>query len=35
MDDNVMKMYTIMPTEPGHYLQYDQSESPYYALVYG
>lgn len=24
MDDNVMKMYTILPTEPGHYLQYDQ-----------
>lgn len=26
MDDNVMKMYTTMPTEPGHYLQYDQGE---------
>jgi hypothetical protein len=23
------KMYTIMPTEPGHYLQYDQGESLY------
>lgn len=26
MDDNVMRKYTIMPTEPGHYLQYDQGE---------
>jgi hypothetical protein len=31
MDDNVMKMYTIMPTEPGHYLQYDQGDT----LLYG
>ncbi|XP_070174081.1 uncharacterized protein [Littorina saxatilis] len=26
MDDNVMRMYTILPSEPGHYLQYDQGE---------
>lgn len=26
MDDNVMRKYTILPTEPGHYLQYDQGE---------
>nr|KAG5696125.1 hypothetical protein BaRGS_026484 [Batillaria attramentaria] len=26
MDDNVMRKYTILPTEPGHFLQYDQGE---------
>ena len=24
MDDNVMKTYASLPTEPQHYLQYDQ-----------
>lgn len=24
MDTNVMRKYTILPTEPKHYLQYDQ-----------
>ena len=24
MDDNVMRKYTTLPTEPGHFLQYDQ-----------
>lgn len=26
MDDNVMRTYAILPTEPKHYLQYDQGE---------
>lgn len=26
MDDNVMRTYAILPTEPRHYLQYDQGE---------
>ncbi|XP_033728979.1 chitin synthase chs-2-like [Pecten maximus] len=26
MDDNVMKRYTTLPTEPAHYVQYDQGE---------
>ncbi|KAL8563825.1 hypothetical protein ACOMHN_061949 [Nucella lapillus] len=26
MDDNVMRKYAILPTEPSHYLQYDQGE---------
>ncbi|XP_076437341.1 uncharacterized protein LOC143276616 isoform X2 [Babylonia areolata] len=26
MDDNVMRKYTILPTEPGDFLQYDQGE---------
>ncbi|XP_071101392.1 chitin synthase chs-1-like isoform X2 [Haliotis cracherodii] len=26
MDNNIMRKYTTMPTEPGHYLQYDQGE---------
>nr|KAG5692245.1 hypothetical protein BaRGS_011745 [Batillaria attramentaria] len=26
MDDNVMRKYTILPTEPGQFLQYDQGE---------
>lgn len=26
MDTNVMRKYTILPTEPKHYLQYDQGE---------
>ncbi|KAK6181610.1 hypothetical protein SNE40_009432 [Patella caerulea] len=26
MDENVMRKYTILPSEPGHYLQYDQGE---------
>ncbi|ESO85384.1 hypothetical protein LOTGIDRAFT_154879 [Lottia gigantea] len=26
MDQNVMRKYTILPSDPGHYLQYDQGE---------
>ncbi|XP_046564336.1 chitin synthase chs-2-like [Haliotis rubra] len=26
MDNNIMRKYTTMPTEPGHFLQYDQGE---------
>ncbi|XP_033757151.1 chitin synthase chs-2-like [Pecten maximus] len=26
MDDNVMRTYALLPTEPRHYLQYDQGE---------
>ncbi|XP_052803668.1 uncharacterized protein LOC128233850 isoform X2 [Mya arenaria] len=26
MDDNIMKKYTIIPTEPAHHLMYDQGE---------
>ncbi|XP_041372213.1 uncharacterized protein LOC121385560 isoform X2 [Gigantopelta aegis] len=26
MDDNIIRKYTILPTEPGHFLQYEQGE---------
>ena len=28
MDDNVMRRYTTPPTEPQHYVQYDQGNTP-------
>jgi len=26
MDDNVMARYTVLPSEPVHYIQYDQGK---------
>ena len=29
MDENVMRTYTTLPTEPRHHVQYDQGEDRY------
>ena len=34
MDDNVMKKYTILPTEPTHHLMYDQGNIYVFVVFY-
>ena len=33
MDENVMRTYTTLPTEPRHHVQYDQGEDRYLSMA--